>query len=300
MLAACAADIPENVFPCRDGCPPGFVCRADGYCWRTADGRDAGPGIDGGPGVDGGPARDGGPGPEDGGTDADTCRACPLTLPLCRDDGVCVGCLSHSDCTDPSASVCDEASGACVPCSDSAQCAHLLGLGVCSEAGVCVECSDTDTAACGGSPCTAAGTCSAYEREQRTCQPCDTDANCEGANYCVPMEYEGAERGGYCLTEGGMDDCAQPFLTPIERPTLSGRMGGPYCGIDESLATCEAVRAVLDRAPCTGADTDCPESGLCRELDGLLRCTYTCAGADDCPVDLTCTAGSPSYCGASM
>ena len=75
--------------------------------------------------------------------------------------------------------------------------------------------------------------------------------------------------------------CEQPFSIEITgRTTLSGATEGSYCGIAETLTTCEALRALLDNQTCPGGeDSECPESGLCRRVGTLNnRCTYPCAG----------------------
>jgi hypothetical protein len=163
---------------------------------------------------------------------------------------------------------------------------------VCHDAGECVECTNDDPAACAGNPCTSANTCSAYGPEQRVCEPCDTDENCEDMNeYCVPMFYMGTLRGGYCLADNTVG-CAQPFSRPTARTSLSGRTD-TYCGINETSATCEAVLALIDGAACPGGgDVECPLSGQCRTVGvEANRCTYPCEFTLDCPAVYTCVDG---------
>jgi hypothetical protein len=125
------------------------------------------------------------------------------------------------------------------------------------------------------------------------------------------MRYDGVDRpGGYCLADRDLaGGCARPFsITLMERTSLSGRTGARYCGVNEELATCEAVRALLDDAMCPGGtDAECPQpSGLCREVGGLMgnRCTYGCAVASECieppSSGNTCNdggTGGADYCG---
>ena len=120
------------------------------------------------------------------------------------------------------------------------------------------------------------------------------------------MRYMGTDRpGGYCLR--AVPGCEQPYsvATPV-RTTLSGVGGMTFCGINEALATCEAVRALLENQMCpSGADSECPEGGLCRTVGVLLnRCTYQCGIAAQCPSDApanTCGDGTPpsapDFCG---
>lgn len=241
--------------------------------------------------------------------DAEDDSACTGDTPICDvADNVCVGCMGDGDCSDPTAARC--VSGMCVGCNDSGQCDGIEGLGVCEPgAGTCVQCTELDDSACGGNPCTSENTCSDYGTTQETCEPCDTDANCGTADhYCVPMRYDGMDRpGGYCLKDGAAaGGCQRPFTVPLSgRTSLSGETGLRYCGVNETNATCEAVRALLADESCS-TDADCPEGGLCRTV-GLTpdRCTYRCAGASECLQDptagSTCNEGTPpsgtDYCG---
>jgi hypothetical protein len=89
------------------------------------------------------------------------------------------------------------------------------------------------------------------------------------------------------------------------KPSLSGAAIDDYCGINENLATCPAVRALLADTECdpSDGDGDCPDpAGLCRELPGAVnRCTYLCASIVECDVPgSTCDSSGPSdedYCG---
>ncbi len=148
-----------------------------------------------------------------------------------------------------------------------------------------------------------------YGTTQRACDPCDTDANCGGANdYCVPMQYMGADHGAYCLTDfTETGSCESPLaISLMGRTSLSGHSGDAYCGINEDLATCDAVRALLDNTACPGGmDSECPDGGLCRQVGTQMNhCTYQCSGAVECDVSPhpgdTCGPGSTggdSFCG---
>lgn len=269
-------------------CDDGEILLEDGTCMP-------------GGGTDGGPD-----GSHDAGSDGGPCGTCADGLVCDEARGECVECLGASECTEAGASRC--AGGTCLACMTNADCAHIDGLGVC-DGGECVECSSSDATACGTNPCTSMRTCSEYGTAQLACQACDTDDNCMGANdYCVPLDYMGADRGGYCLTDVDLaGGCEQPFsITIMDRTTLSGRTGARYCGINEALATCEAVRALIGNQTCPGGmDGECPESGLCRTVGTLAnRCTYGCGGAVECDdpprPGNTCgpgTTGGDDYCG---
>lgn len=226
--------------------------------------------------------------------------ACMGMTPLCdADANRCVECLGDADCGDPMRARCDDM-GTCQPCDDGTQCVGVPGdPGVC-DAGACVECTLTETAACGDNPCTTENVCSRFGVDRRTCESCDTDANCvDPAHFCVPMEYQMMGRpDGYCL-EATSAGCEQPFgIATPPRQTLSGVGGMTFCGINEMIATCEAVRGLLDNAQCPGgADSECPQGGLCRTVGVLMnRCTYRCSGVAQC--DQSPNPGSS--CGQGM
>src|SRR5690606_3854139 len=115
---------------------------------------------------------------------------------------------------------------------------------------------------------------------------------------CVPMRYMGVDRPtGYCLAASG-GGCTEPYsVETTGRTTLSGADGMGFCSINEALATCEAVRALIDNVNCAGGtDEECPESGVCRRVGALNnRCTYPCATAFDCS-----PSGAGSSCGPGM
>ncbi|MGE0791633.1 MAG: hypothetical protein AB7S26_38515 [Sandaracinaceae bacterium] len=266
-------------------------------------------------------------------TDAGPCGVCAAPTPVCDEStGDCVGCLvmndcggttpqcdpvmhecvaclSSADCADPDNARC-AADHTCQPCTDSMQCMGITGTEVCNS-GTCVECTDADATACGTRACTSMNVCSAYDSDtQELCEPCDADANCLTSDnaYCVPMSYMGTDRGGYCLADD-TPGCNQPYsITLMGRTTLSGRTGARYCGLNEALTTCEAVRALLDNTACPGGlDSECPQpGGLCRRVGSLNnRCTYPCGGdpavcKEPPGAGSTCGVGTtsgPDYCG---
>jgi hypothetical protein len=129
---------------------------------------------------------------------------------------------------------------------------------------------------------------------------------------CVEMRYEGERYpdgdAGFCLKVFSIGGCEQPYAIRIsDRPSLSGDPLESYCGVNETLATCPAVRALDQNQPqCPGGeDTQCPESGLCRDVGGLSnRCTYLCSSVVECmsppAPGSTCGSsgsGGDDYCG---
>lgn len=246
--------------------------------------------------------------------DAETCVECLETEDceegLCdTESNTCVACLENTDCTEVTASLCD--SGTCSSCTQDDDCAHLTDTAACdTDAGTCVECTAENESACGDNSCNpATNTCTTTPTGSlEACESCVADSECEADHFCVPMTFQSEERGGYCLktNSGG---CDQPYSIDLSgRTTLSGESGHIYCGINEALATCEAVFALMDNQTCNGP-TDCPEGGLCRKVGSLVgnRCTYECSGPVQCDESpnpgSTCGPGvdpdpvTPDYCG---
>jgi hypothetical protein len=130
------------------------------------------------------------------------------------------------------------------------------------------------------------------------CQSCVSDSDCSqagGTTRCVPMNYQGTPRGGYCLRAVSAG-CARPFGVVITAESLSGAASTDYCGIDQAVVSCEAVAALRQSRPCPSGDaSQCMADGaVCATVGAFSdRCTYACGGADDCP-----PVGSASTCNA--
>lgn len=242
---------------------------------------------------------------------------CTDQMLVCKPDAMeCVDCLQSSDCNDPGAAHCND-SNECEACESSTDCDGIEGLSVC-DAGQCVQCTPaTESGECGDKSCDpATRTCTTtVVGSQGVCETCLADSEC-GDNgtpstsfRCVAMEYQGepfpGDGTGFCLktTEGG---CERPYsITLSDRTSLSGLPLDDYCGIDEAITTCPAVRALLNDDRClSGADDDCPTGGICREVGPLQnRCTYLCGLPAQCPADPpanTCGSsgsGGDDYCG---
>jgi len=284
----------------------------------------------------------------DGSVDGGTCIDvdCPPNQPICTEElqcvqctadddaycseralvcniasSTCVECLNDSNCTAADAARCDAKE--CAPCDDNAQCGNIDGLpsnaNACDD-GVCVDCTpENEAMTCpDGDSCNpVTNECSGIQDGSRlTCEICVSDRDCgEEGNRCVAMTYQGAPYPnmltGFCLKAFTVGDpCERPYLVPLfGRESLSGPPEANFCGIDEANVTCPAVLALLNNIECpSGENSECPESGLCRDfVDGLAedRCTYLCSDADECkkpPVaGSTCGVGSGgaggAYCG---
>jgi hypothetical protein len=127
------------------------------------------------------------------------------------------------------------------------------------------------------------------------------------------MDFEGSPHGYYCLKEPD-PGCTRPFGVSITKPSVSGAPAADYCGLEEDLATCEAVLALVGGWVCSGSDGMCSPDGIqpeepvpgaiCRQVDLLPnQCTYACGGTQQCPSSSpinTCGDGDqspPGWCG---
>lgn len=236
--------------------------------------------------------------------EASDCADTPIT-PRCSATQECVECRGDTaslDCPSATASRCSR--GACVGCTSNAHCNHVPGRPHCSS-GTCVECSPaTEATDCGSESCNpATRACSGIERNSRgVCQQCVSDSDCTqvgGTFRCIPMNYQGAPRGGYCMR--AMPGCMRPYGVVITAASLSGAASTTYCGIDQSEVSCEAVNALRASIQCPGGSaSECMAEGAMCETVGLgnNRCTYSCSAPDECPASgssATCGAG---YCGS--
>jgi len=226
-----------------------------GVCANPSSSSSSGSGGSGGTGGSGGSA---------GGTGgADPCGGCGGATPYCDAvNEVCEACLEHAHCTEAGAAQCD--GGDCVPCTDNGHCASVTGASVC-EAGSCVQCAIDDTTAC-----TATQTCSLIDFQcvdiapgsVLNCQPCSNDEQCDSGHRCIAMDFPlGTAHGHYCLLDSST--CSRPFSVTITQPSINGAATTDYCGLNEDMATCEAVNALQ-------ADWRCPSDtdGMCSP-DGI-------------------------------
>jgi len=269
-------------------------------------------------------------------TDDLQCVACTADeLGYCTGQGLicdtesmtCIACTLDEECTDPTAARCNDEM--CTACDDRRQCDNVDGLpgvdNACNDEGVCVDCTpESETETCPGfnacNPQTEKCT-NVQVGRLVVCEECVSDSQCgddgdeSDAFRCVPMYYPNQETrfpnadAGFCLKSielGG--SCTNPFRIPLTRTSLSGAEADEYCGINEDLATCPAVRALVDDVDCDpgNGDADCPQpSGLCRELPGMTNnCTYLCSDIVECKSPpapgSTCGSsgsGGDDYCG---
>jgi hypothetical protein len=234
------------------------------------------------------------------GVDAD-CSNVP-GLNVCQ-TGTCVQCAGTRRAACGEAAAACSASFACEGCKADADC-QRLGK-VCDEAaGSCVACTvDSEAVQCGAKSCNpATHACTQTDRASvDLCSRCVADSECKPDHRCVPMNFQGANRGGYCMKRLS-SGCSLPFGVMITRASLSGATAEEYCGIAEGSASCEAVLARLsDRLCADGQSSQCgAEGAVCGNVNGLTppRCTYACQTSVECPDLVPCpTAGTDKYCG---
>lgn len=205
--------------------------------------------------------------------------ACGETAAACGASFSCEGCKADADCQRFS-KVCDEATGSCVACT-----------------------VDSEAAQCGGKSCNpATHACTQTDRASvELCSRCVADSECKPDHRCIPMNFQGASRGGYCMKRvtGG---CSPPFGVPIKRASLSGAAAEDYCGISEGKTSCEAVLALRsDRVCADGQASQCgAEGAVCGNVNHLTppRCSYACDVSAECPAPFPCPmSGMDKYCG---
>lgn len=259
------------------------------------------------------------------------CAAFPTTTPVCKAG---IGCVQCTDDTNGDAlceadgKVCKAGGNVCVECnvtgdcdaaSDKPICAgdscrgcqadeECTGGTTCDEAsGKCVECTvDTELQQCtNGKACDPiAKTCTGATRGTiDICEACIADSECVENHRCIATVFGPTTipQGGHCLKILSTE-CSEPYLaTPITRASLSGVAATDYCGISESVTTCEAIAALEGGALCTGGDVAlCDAAGaLCKTVNGgPNRCTYACTLAAECPTAAPCKGPSGAkYCG---
>lgn len=213
---------------------------------------------------------------------------------------LCEGCIEDDECAQflPTPH-CAATAGLCVECATDSHCGGATPA--CDDnRNVCVECTpQTETSDCGDTSCDPTSlTCTETERGSvGICHPCMTDSECgdglgnESVEHrCIELFFDDVSQGGRCLKlvdEGGSPPCVAPYRVGITRESVSGAADAEYCGIRESLTTCEAVLKGADTVACTPATvtSDCaPQGALCEDfgLAGNL-CTYPCTGGTQCP-----------------
>jgi hypothetical protein len=237
---------------------------------------------------------------------ADDERYCTQMAQVCKTDAFeCADCNVSTECNDADAAHCNMETNKCEACEGDADCNGILGLPRC-QAGTCVQCTPaTEGADCGAKSCDPATfACTGTDvGSVETCEECVSDSECgeDGSSseahrcvemfcpveemFCSPGDRFPDDETGFCLKVFALGGCEQPYAIRIsDRESLSGDPLESYCGISETLATCLAVRALKENQECPGGeDSECPESGLCRDVGGLPdRCTYRCEIAQQC------------------
>ena len=228
-------------------------------------------------------------------TDDFTCVECLMddncTNQFCdSDSNTCVDCKDNSTCTEVDASLCTD--GNCGACVMDTDCAHLPETPRC-DGGECRVACETD-AHCGGKVCDlTTNKCTTMPTGLwLQCESCVSDTQCAEGHNCVPLDFpKGTPRDNYCLKiSTAQSPCKSPY-TIINRKSL-GDVQGEYCGIKDSLTTCEAVLVGNTLVDCkkgnidAGDESKCVEEGsICREYSpSSWRCTYNCDDDVQCPL----------------
>ena len=226
------------------------------------------------------------------------CADTALT-PACSATGQCVQCNNNSFCTAATASRCE--GNSCAPCMNNTDCGHIAGRNRC-DGGRCVGCTvATENVDCGLKSCNpVTRMCSTIDQNSRdVCEPCVADSDCTqvmGTFRCIAMNYMGVARpGGYCMRAA--PGCTRPFGMLISRASLSGVAATNYCGVDETVTSCEAVNALRTGTGCpSGNASECMADGsVCATVGGFMnQCTYPCSAPTEC-----LQSGPGSSCGGS-
>lgn len=219
---------------------------------------------------------------------------CSGSTPICDTAAnTCVGCLESSQCTEVATPECG-ANKQCGACTDDNACTDRVGTTRCGPAGACVQCNpDTAMVDCGGNSCVNNQCTTTPLAMTGSCGECATDAECLPDYKCVALNFQGESVGNYCLKleSGG---CDLPYGAVIRgRRSVDSAGLNDYCGVNESLTTCEAVKQRLafrlGSAPCMN-DSECgmndKDDGVCGLVSGggmMNRyCTYRCSNDNQC------------------
>ena len=253
--------------------------------------------------------------------DADAAMPCSETCqgstPFCDlGTGQCVACVDDSACEEDAPQC---VGGICAACTGDEACARFSERPQC-VLGQCGACTPNpalseETKDCPGGSCNADPASEDYLTCSDTvlgsvgkCETCVSDHQCIAGHRCVAMTFAGASRvSGYCLEEKAVD-CLKPYGIEIStRDSFSGQKDTIYCGINEMLATCEAVTKAGDQCVAAGQipiPAKCPEGARCEKLgpaDSDWKCTYECESTSECDLDPavdTCSGVAPDrFCG---
>ena len=233
------------------------------------------------------------------------CARFPST-PVCKTPGgttgVCVQCVTDSDCPNASAAQCSE-SNTCIPCTANTQCAHLTATSLCKDpgaAGKCVQCvTDWDC------PTAAAAKCS----ESNTCVPCTDSSQCAHLTSKPVCKDPGA--GGRCVECVDHSDCPSIFASKCNSNTCITCTGHAHCShfpatqaCNTTVGSCVECNAnVHCTTPtkancrethnfCTGCTTNnhCtrfPKTPICKNPGLSTGLCVQCVSATDCPSPAT-------------
>ena len=269
-LAGCGGvDIADGTVQCsvEGECPPGFGCRDDGFCYRSAGGGGGTP-----DGAADGSSSDGAD-PLDGAPPIDTIDAPPDA----RVDATPVGCTSDTPCNPfdnyCADYYCDLADNLCKanPINQGSQCMPRecpTGFGGCSGDGSCNE-TGSQSRTCQDFTCQGVNCIGNNVIETQNC-PIDTDGNSCGSDFC------GSYPAG--CPDDLADECDENGTR--SRPCYARRCGGGNCNDVQTGTQTENCTRPTGGNPC-GAVTTCDPNfdGTCGDCVEARTCTdFACSG----------------------
>ena len=221
----------------------------------------------------------------------------------------------------------------CAPCETNEDCDGVDGLAesgnACDADKVCVECTpETEAETCPNDKSCNPRTKTCTETtvgSRGVCETCVADSECgdrgrAGGRYkCVPMYYPNVEtplprmtETGFCLKSiDRMVVASEPYAIrcPIADSAVRTEPNDDYCGINEALTTCPAVRALVADASCNPANdwtriarsrvASVGEWATCRIAAPISAATSSNARALPVPGSTCGSSGSggDKYCG---
>lgn len=232
---------------------------------------------------------------------------------VCSTENECVSCTESIHCKEPGSSVCDLDTNECASCVINDDCTHIDDKHVC-DSGACVGCVDeTD---CGGKVCDpSTHTCTEFTAgTEFACESCEYDAQCASGHVCVEMSYSDPEDGivgKFCLWRrdaalpGPNGSCGLNSRPYAQQATVETADGDEAVVCRPRTTTCVALlQHSTTVAGCAVEFTDDAACGAPNFNDGRCRnnssseprCSYPCAGNEDCNPGFTCPAAGDRYC----
>ena len=200
----------------------------------------------------------------------------------------CVTCVNNDGCQSPSASVCNSAANSCGVCQQITDCNHLAATYNYCDGG-CIQCygiseqTDCGTTFCDLSTNMCSTTTFGTAPDRSSCTSSD---QCTAGSRCVPLTYQGAMLGTYCMPLTSMNSplCSGPYGAGRKTKTTVEGHSVLVCMIDEERTTPEAIVEASFQNACTlSGDTCQDKASQCVLKDVSNRmCTYPCLNNTHC------------------